>query len=420
MRVTIPYGNKKEYFDIPDNNLIGVYSPNAYTEPVNPELIIEEAIDNPIGTPPLEEIVFRGCSVNIICDDITRPTPVKMILGILIPKLIEYGVDKKNIKIILALGSHRYMTEDEIIAKVGTEIYREFIVLNSEFRDKRKLENLGKAPDGVEIWVNKDVMDCDIRIGIGNIVPHPAMGWSGGGKIIYPGVTGEDTVAAFHIQHGLAGINMFGMEDCPVRLKMEKWVDTVGLHFIINTVLTPEKKLFRAVAGHYVAAQRKGVEYAKLLYGKKVTEKSDIVVVSSFPVDIDFWQATKGVLCGDHILNDGGTLILVTPCYEEVGPHKEYIDQIGNDNAEEMLRKIEKGESSEDDPLALAIGTTISRIRKRINLALVSEGITQAEADTAKFEYFESIQEAVDKVISRYENPKVSVITHGGELYLYK
>ncbi|MEF3303451.1 hypothetical protein [Paenibacillus sp. GYB003] len=89
-------------------------------------------------------------------------------------------------------------------------------------------------------------------------VPDPAVGWSGGGKIIYPGVTGEDTVAKFHIQHGLVKANMFGTDNSPVRLNMEKWVDTVGLHFIINTVMTPDKQLVKVVAGHYSRRKEKG------------------------------------------------------------------------------------------------------------------------------------------------------------------
>lgn len=419
MKVTIPYGNKEINFDIPDKYLYTIYSPNNVKEANDLTKEIENAINNPVGSPGLKDIVFEGCSVSILCDDNTRPTPAWLILEILIPKLLEYGVKKEKIKILMALGTHRYMTEEEMIKKVGLHIYKNYKVINSEFKDKKRIMNLGKAPDGVEIWACKDAMESDIRIGLGNIVPHPVSGWSGGGKIMCPGIAGEETVAKFHFQHGLAGINMFGMENCPVRIKMEKWVDKVGLHFIINTVLAPEKKIFKIVAGHFIAAQREGVKFGKILFGKKISEKSDIVIVSSCPADIDFWQGTKGVFCGEHILNDGGTLLLVTPCYEGVGPHEEYIYQIGNNSAEEVLRRVEKGEKIEGDPIALAIGTTISRIRKRIKLALVSDGITKEEAKIAKFEYYENVQQAINNTIRQYTNPKISVITHGGELFLY-
>jgi lactate racemase len=419
MMLQMPYGNSQTYFTIPDSAAYEVYRPNDLKPADDPEKEVRRAVSDPIGSPKLEDIIFPGCSVTVICDDMTRPTPVMLILNILIPMLLRYGAEKSKIKIIMALGSHRYMTYDEMRERVGPEIFREFRVLNSEFRNKEKLIYLGRSSDDVEIWVNKDVMDSDVRIGIGNIVPHPAAGWSGGGKIIYPGVTGEDTVARFHRQHGLAGMNMFGMDDCPVRSKMEKWVDTVGLDFIINTVLTLDKKIFRAVAGHYISAHREGIKYAMMIYGKTVTQKSDIVIVSSFPVDVDFWQATKGVMCGDHITNDGGTLILLTPCYEGIGPHKEYPGQIGNDHAEDILREAVTGNGSIGDPLALAVGTTISRIRKRICLSLVSCGITREESEKAGMEYFDSLQEAIDHAIERYDKPRIGVITHGGEMYLH-
>lgn len=419
MLVTIPYGNETLNFQVPEANLEGVYSPNQVETVQDMRAEITQAIDHPIGTKSLQELVYPGCRIRIICDDITRPTPVYAILEVLLPKLLYYGVEPKNIKIIMALGSHRYMTEEEMIEKVGLHAYENYTILNSEFKNKDKLMNLGKAHDGVEIWDNSDVMDSDLRIGIGNIVPHPAVGWSGGGKIIYPGVTGEDTVSKFHIQHGLVKQNMFGMDNSPVRLNMEKWVDTVGLHFIINTVLTPDKKLVKVVAGHYVDAQREGVKFSKLVYGKQVKQKVDIAVVSAYPADLDFWQATKGMLSGDHIVKDGGTMILVSPCYEGIGPQTDYMDHIGNDQAEEQLVRVAGGEPLQGSALALAAATTLSRMRKRIRIALVAPTITREETETAKMTYYENVQQAVDQTIKQYDQPQLAVITHGGESFVY-
>lgn len=419
MKVTIPYGHSELEFDVPDDHLEGVYSPNQVETAEDPRAEIARAIDHPIGSPHLRQLIAPGCKICVICDDITRPTPVYAILEVLLPKLLEYGATAQHVKIVMALGSHRYMTKEEMIEKIGRYAYDHFTVLNSEFKQKEKLVHLGKAHDGTEIWANRDVMESDVRIGIGNIVPHPAVGWSGGGKIIYPGVTGEDTVAKFHIQHGLVKANMFGMDDSPVRLNMEKWVDTVGLHFIINTVMTPDKQLVKVVAGHYVEAQREGVRYSKRVYGKQVGQKAEIAVVSAFPADMDFWQATKGVLSGDHIVADGGTLILVSPCWEGIGPHRDYMEHIGNDDADELLLRVANGEAFNGSAVALAAAATISRIRRRIRLALVAPTIQAEEASRGKFNLYRSVQEAVDQTIKSYDSPKLSVITHGGELFLY-
>lgn len=421
MLVKLPYGSKKIEFNIPDKNFCEILWANKVKLPKDIDLEIKQAIENPIGTGKLEEIMNPGKRVNIICDDITRPTPCDKILPILIKKLNRIGIRGEDIKIIMALGSHRYMTEDEMIKKVGKEIYKNYKVVNSEFKREEDLLDLGKAPDGVEIFASKVAMDCDIRIGIGNIVPHPAVGWSGGGKIIYPGITGEKTVVQFHIQQGLSDDNLYGMDECPVRLNMESWVNKVGLHFIINTILTPDFKIYRVLAGDYIKAHRKGVEYAKEIYSRSIKQKVDIVIVSSHPVDIDLWQSTKGYLCGEHGLKaEGGTIILVSPNFEGIGPHPEYIEHIGNDDADQLLIRFLKGEHIEGDIIALSVGACVSKLRQRRDLVIVSDGITKGEAEICKIKHYakRDIQKAVDDSIARYNNPSVSVITHGGEMHI--
>ena len=417
----IPYGEKILNFEIPENIEVFTATVPNVACPEDPYLEINRALDNPIGTEKIENIVKPENRVCIICDDITRPTPVKEILEVMLKRLMDAGVTKENIYIVIALGSHRYMTKEEMIRKVGEEIYRDFKVLNSEFKDPEGLLDMGYSKTGAKIYVSRSVMDSDVRIGIGNIVPHPAMGWSGGGKILYPGVTDEVTVAQFHIQQGLANENLFGLDDCFIRLEVEKWVDTIGLHFIVNTVLTPDKKLYKAVAGHYVKAQREGVKYAKQVCGAKLKKPCEVVIVSSYPADLDYWQATKGYLSGAHGAVKDGTIILVTPCPEGIGPHPEYADCIGNDKAEELLFDMQEGKPVPGDPLALCIGTCVSKIRQKYKLVTVSDGLSPDGMKRAAVKHYpvEKLSKAVADALAQYENPSVLIIPHGGETVLY-
>lgn len=417
----IPYGEQTLSFEIPTGGEVFSVSLPKVTCPADPSLEITRALDNPIGTDKIERMVKPQDRVCIICDDITRPTPVKDILEALLKRLLDAGVAHENIYIVIALGSHRYMTQSEMIKKVGEEIFQNYRVLNSEFKDPKGLMDMGYSKTGAKIFVSRSVMDSDIRIGIGNIVPHPAMGWSGGGKILYPGVTDEVTVAQFHIQQGLANENLFGMDDCFIRLEVEQWVDTIGLHFIVNTVLTPDKKLYRAVAGHYVQAQRVGVAFAKEVCGAKLEKPCEVVVVSSYPADLDYWQATKGYLCGARGATRDGTIILVTPCPEGIGPHPKYVDCIGNDKAEELLLNMRDGKPVEGDPLALCIGTCVSKIRQKYKLVTVSDGLTPSEMRRADMAHYTigNLSQAVADAMLQYENPSVLIISHGGETVLY-
>jgi len=418
----IPYGEKTLCFTIPDNADVHVAHAPEVICPPDMHSEINRAMDNPIGAEKIEDLVKPSDRICIISDDITRPTPVKEILEVLLDRLHKAGAARENIFIVMALGSHRYMTEQETTKKVGEEIFSNYRVINSEFKDPNGLLDMGLSPTGARVLVSRSVMDSDIRIGLGNIVPHPAMGWSGGGKILYPGVTDEKTVTQFHLEQGLADENLFGMDDCHIRLEVEKWVDTIGLHFIINTVLTLELKLYRAVAGHYIKAQRAGVAFAKQAHGAKLEKLYDIAVVSSYPSDMDYWQATKGYLCGARGITENGTIILVTPCPEGIGLHPEYVDCIGNDRAEEILIDLKNSKPVSGDPLALSIGTCVSKIRKKYRLITVSDGLTKSEMQRADIEHYNTpeLSKAIENAVARYDDPSIIIIPSGGETVLYR
>jgi len=422
MNITIPYGNEKKSFSVPDKYFCEVLSPYEVNVRGNTDEILNMALDNPIGSRRIEEIVKDAKTVSIICDDMSRPTPVSLILPHVLKRLHKAGIRKENIKIIIALGSHRYMTKEELIDKVGKEVYLNYNVLNSEFKKETSLVLMGTAEDGSKIYATKDAAESDIRIGIGNIVPHPVMGWSGGGKILFPGIAGEKTVALFHIMGGLNNENLFGMDESPIRHNIESWVDVIGLDFIINTVLTGDFQIYKAVCGNYIKAHREGVKFAKEIWGVKTTKKADIMIVSSYPADQDFWQSGKGLYSAENGLKEqGGTIILVSPNYEGIGPHLEFLEFMGDDDAHNKLVKIKDDDSIEGDRLAISVGTSMAKMRMRREIIMVSDGITKEEAGICKIGYYplSELQKAIDDSIKKYNNPKVSVITHGGELYVY-
>jgi len=423
MRVSLPYGDETVAFDIDGALYAGsLEAPHVAPAP-DPVAEIARAIDAPLGCGPLSGIVKHGDKVGILCDDLTRATPVKLILPILIERLINAGVAESDITIIMALGSHRYMTADEMRARVGDGVYERFKVVNSEFNDESALVNLGRTDDGVEIEVTRAAMEVDVRIAVGSVVPHPVMGFSGGAKMLFPGVTGERTVAQFHMLAGLADVGYYGRDDSPFRLVIEKWAEKIGLHFIVNTVLTPGLELYRCVAGHYVTAHRAGVEHAKRAQGCRVDRKADICVVSSYPSDSDMWQSGKGICCAVNAVREGGAIILVSPNYEGVGPHPEYVKFVGMDarDAHAELTKFMRGEPVDGDPLALSVGTAVSKIRSKYRLVMVGDGVSKADTEAAGIKWYpkDGLQAAVDETIAEYISPRVVSISHGSETFIY-
>ena len=382
---------------------------------------IRSAVRNPVGTRQLRSLVKANQRVAIIVDDMTRPTPVSKVLPVVIDELLESGVGKGDISIVVALGSHRPMTEAEIRAKVGGEVADGYRVSQSHFDDPEQLVLVGKSEDGVEIFIDREVARADLKIGIGSIVPHGAVGWSGGGKIIYPGVAGKATVTQFHFTHGLTEANLTGMEETIVRARMEKWVDIVGLHFIVNCVLTPEAEVFRVVAGHYVSAHREGVKFAQQVYVQPFDRQSDIVVSISHPHDPDFWQAGKGFYCAEPLVRDGGSLLVATPCSEGLGLHGSYPERIGSEDNVEIMKAVLRGERPmPPDPLPLAPAAMMAKVRKRIHLHVASPGLTEAMMGKAGIVRHASVQEGFDFLLSQKKDASVSIVLSAELCFRYR
>lgn len=423
MNVTLPYGHDKIQFEIPDKNFIGMMDPPFVPAIDDLEAAIRHAIDAPIGCKPLDQIVQPGKKIAVIIDDGSRPTPISTILPILLPRLEAAGARPEDIRIVAALGSHRYMTQQELRERVGDAIFERYEVLNSEFRKPEGLVYVGKTPEGVDILATKAVMEADIHIGVGCLVPHPVMGWGGGGKILYPGVAGEKTVAYFHLKASLFDENLFGKDTTPVRDMMESWVDSIGLDFIINVILNSKMQIADVVSGHYVTAHREGVRRGKKIIGFHVKEKADMIIVSSHPADQDFWQSPKGLYAAEAAVKGerGNTMVLVSPNYEGIGPHVEYPDCMGRDDGDRLVEGCIRGEDH-GDPLAVAIGNSMSKLRRRRRLIVVSDGVTAEEMHRCGCEHRSAseLQAVIDEQIASNPNCRIAALSNGAETLLYE
>lgn len=420
MKQWIGYGSSQIDFEIPDNAVVDVLRPNPVEPAADQVERIVHALDNPIGT-SLESLLDESKRVCIIVDDVSRPTPAELILSVLLPRLHSLGVKKENIYFVLALGSHRRMTQEEVDSKLGAANAAEYAVYQSSFADPNELLDLGLSETGVPIVVYKKVMDSDVRIGIGNIVPHNTLGWSGGSKILFPGVTSEETVCQFHMRAmRRSDVPIFGNVDNPVRCDVEQWTEKIGLHFIINTILTNGAKIFDVVAGHHVQAHRQGVELAKKVYSVPSPRGADIVIVDSHPSDCDFWQGTKGFNPSNLIVKDGGAVILVSPFYEGVGPHAEYPVLLGRDDADTVLETIMRegvAAAKGMDPLAVAVGALISRMRQRFDMYVYSDGVDDALLNTAQIHRTWNLTQTVTELTEKLNHPAhIVIIRFGAEV----
>ncbi len=164
-QINLPYWNGLLPINIPDTFLGEVVSPNSVMAASDPEEVIQTALAKPIGTPPLEQLVKKGQRVSVIIDDITRETPTNLMLPPILERLLAAGVLRDDISIVIALGTHRPLTETEIIKKTGAVIANEFDIVNILSRDESQMEYMGMSSNNIPAWVNRAVATADVRIG---------------------------------------------------------------------------------------------------------------------------------------------------------------------------------------------------------------------------------------------------------------
>ncbi len=412
----IPWCSGEREFQIPEDSLIWLAAPKAYPPALDPDKEILEAIHNPIGGPALKELVGtpKGKKITVVADDNTRVTPVEKVLIILVKELNRLGIEYGQITVILALGSHRFMTEEEIRQRIGDWCYERIKTINHAYDDVSQLVDLGLTSQGTPIIVNKTYYESDVSICIGNIIPQFIAGWSGGAKIIQPGISGADTTARVHLNGSLSWPQRLGNAENSIRYDMEEMALESGIGFIINTVLNLEEKIVKVVAGHVVAAHRKGVEYAKQIYQMRIGEQADIVVAGTYPGNKDLWQADKGLAAAVLMVKPGKTVIWGAPCVEGVSPEHPVLLELKDLPPKTVYGMCERDEI--DDVVGATAHIMIGVMRNMANIILVSDGVSREECEALGFTYAKDLDAAVAIALLR-EGPdsKIGVLTHGAD-----
>ncbi len=401
---------------INDNQLSGVFGPNKFSGPGLSDTDIKKRFDNPIGTPHLREIARGKKNVLIVTDDNTRPTPLRRLLPFIFEELEKAGVSRERVTILIGLGTHRFMSDEEIVEKFGREIVRNYRILNHAWNDPKALAKVGNTDSGFEVIINRLAMEADLIVSVGNIVPHATTGFSGGGKTIMPGICGESTIEDTHwVALNFPMKEILGIFENPMRRSVVDVCRHVGLSFIVNAVLAGDI-LYDLVVGDVETAHRMGAEKCQEVYGVSVSEVVDIVIAEGYPTDIDLRQAIKGICSADIVVKDGGVIILAADCPEGAAPQFPEFEKYGFSNPDGLYRKVEEG-TFRDKLMAytlVAIGRIIS---KRVRCILVSPGIKQHMAEDMGFIYAPDLQVALNKAIAITQpNARVMVLREAGTL----
>ncbi|HOG47358.1 MAG TPA: nickel-dependent lactate racemase [Anaerolineae bacterium] len=415
--ISLPYGRARMEISVPAGNLLAVASPLSVATPRDVAAQVRQALRGPLGTTPWASGLRGGEHLLLLVDDNTRPTPVDQILPTLLEEL-EVERKRVHVTILIALGTHRKMTPAEICTKVGLEVANTYTVLNHDWDDEAALVDLGTTANGTPIRVNRLSQKADLCLGIGSILPHNLAGWSGGGKIVQPGICGKETTYATHLLAARCPTSNLGKPRNPVRSEIDEVARRAGLSGVVNTVLDRDATVAHVVAGEPRAAYQQGVELARGIWEVPVPALADIVIVSSYPADIDFWQANKALYAAERVVKRGGDIILVTPCPEGLSSQREHVVSL----------KALEGVPSRDlfhgarrrglgDYAALCVSDVAARCRELAWTTVVSDHLTADDVAVLGLRRAATVDEALARAFERQgAQARIIVLTHGGEM----
>lgn len=408
MELSLGYGTSPQQLSIPDSVVMDILKTNSIDIGLKGVEEVNRSLRFPIGTPRLGNIVKPGEKIAIITSDITRPVPSYKILPSVLDELYSAGVNRKDITIVFALGSHRKHTEDEKIRLVGKRVYNEVECIDSNVLD---CVRLGETSSGTPIDIFRKVALSDRRICIGNIEYHYFAGYSGGAKAIMPGVSTPSAIQANHSKMILEDARAGKLEGNPVREDLEEAINYCSIDFIVNVVLDENKEIIYSVAGDYIKAHRMGCEFLDKIYKKRIADRADIVIVSQggAPKDINLYQTQKALDNAKHAVKDGGIIVLVGSCSEGLGS-KTFEDwMMEAKSPDDLIKRIR-----EDFKLGGHKAAAIALILKKARIFIVSE-MDHAFVRSIFLEPFDDLQQAYDKAAEELGyGAKVIVMPYGG------
>ena len=316
------YGDDELQLSFPPSWRVGDYWPDGAPD-IGSEGI-ESAFDNPIGAPTVQDLARGKRRVSIAVEDLSRPTPTARLIQPLIRRLEKAGVDLDDVRVVMAVGMHIPMLKEGIVKKLGQAAVDRLDVHNNYPHDN--VVDLGVSDRGTPVRICRHFAESDLRIGIGTIIPHGAPGFSGGAKVVVPGVASLETVAALHLP-GRLKTAVLDVDHNEFRAEIEHIVrDRVGLDCIVNAVTNPRREITGLFVGDMIGAHRAGVQLARKVYATEMpSEPVDIAICNAYPKDTECLQkfAALNVLssCPRPVVKEGGTIVMISASPEGRGYH---------------------------------------------------------------------------------------------------
>jgi nickel-dependent lactate racemase len=415
MRLHLDYGRAGLEVELPEGHVVKClrYQP---AEPLaDPQTAIFERLAHPNGTSPLAELARDRRDACVVISDVTRPVPNQVILPPLLTTLEQSGIARERIRILVATGLHRPNTREELGEMVGPFVVENYRIENHHGGELSEHTHLGESPRGVPIWIDTRYVEAELKITTGLIEPHFMAGFSGGRKLICPGLAALQTIRPWHgpdfLEHPNARTGC--LQDNPVHTESTYIARQAGCDFIINVVIDDQRCILAVVAGDMEAAFDEGVELARGPVTDTIGQPVDIVVTTSagYPLDTTYYQSIKGMVAALPILKPGGTIILAAGMSEGIGSpeFQRLFDE--NPTLEGFMDRILKTDYFVKDQWQLE---ELAKVRRHAKVKVVTDGLPAATLRRLFVEPAESVEAAVAEALAEHSpSATIAVIPKG-------
>jgi nickel-dependent lactate racemase len=415
MRFHLEYGRTGLEIELPGERVVRSLAYKDAPPLPDPVAVLAERLAQPTGSPPLAELARGRQTACILICDITRPVPNELILTPLLAALEAAGIARQAITILVATGLHRPNEGEELVELVGRRIYQNYRIENHHGKELAEHVYLGDSPRGVPIWLDRRYVEADLKIAVGLIEPHLMAGFSGGRKLICPGIAALETVKVWHgpdfLEHPNADCGI--LEGNPVH-EENTWIGRrAGCDFIVNVVIDAQRRPLCFVAGDMVEAFEEGVAFVRRVVTDTIPEPVDVVVTCSagYPLDTTFYQSVKGMTGALPIVKQGGTIILAASLSEGVGSPE--FEQLFAEHAslDVFVERILGKTYFKMDQWQLE---ELAKVRRKAKVKIVSDGLPAATLDRLFVESAPSVEAAVAASLAEYgERATLAVIPKG-------
>ena len=400
MKVKVAYGREGLWVDLPEDNMT-VVEPSYVPGLPDEQRALREALRNPIGTPPVAELVSPEDAVAIVFSDLTRPQPRRRMLSALLDEIA--AVPPEQVVLINALGSHRPNTDAELVEMLGREIVGKYRIVQHNAFDSESNEYLGRSTAGHDIWIDSAYTQADVKILTGFIEPHFFAGFSGGPKAVLTGIAAQASILANHgagmIAHPRATWGV--TEGNPIWEEMREVALWTEPAFLYNVTLNRDKQITGVFTGDLEQAHKAGTGFVAMTAMVPVEAPFDIVITSNsgYPLDLNLYQSIKGVSAAAQVVKMGGAIIVAAECWSGVADHAQYSQLLQSaPSPQALLAQIHASGEVVQDQWQVQVQ---AQVQTRADV-YVKSSLKAADVEGAMLRVCDSVEETVAQLMERY------------------